>query len=126
MLRLQMLGEGYDELQIFSDFMKAERKLQKAMERMHKPEETDSKKETGQQSQCANCGKPGHQTDVCWRKKKVPRAIVTSRELPSSLVPPLWFLRRFPALLATSNTWCRARTTSTTGAGSTPAPPSGT
>ena len=30
-LRLRMLGEGYDELQIFSDFMKSERKLQKAM-----------------------------------------------------------------------------------------------
>ena len=59
-LRLQMLGEGYDELQIFADFMKSERKLQKAMERMHKPEENDSKKETGQQSQCTNCGKTGH------------------------------------------------------------------
>ena len=70
MLRLQMLGEGYDELQIFSDFMKSERKLQKAMERMHKPEETDSKKETGKQGQCTNCGKAGHNTASCWSKKK--------------------------------------------------------
>ena len=55
-LCLRMLGEGYDKLQIFSDFMKSERKLQKAMERMHKPEDTNSKKETGQQGQCTNCG----------------------------------------------------------------------
>ena len=53
-LHLRMLGEGHDELQILTEFMKGERKLQMAMERMHKSEENDTKQETGQQSQCAN------------------------------------------------------------------------
>ena len=72
-LRLKMLGEGYDELQIFSEFMKAERKLQKAMERMHaKPEETNAnaKKETGQPGQCTICGKSNHTTAACYSRKK--------------------------------------------------------
>ena len=64
-LCLRMLGEGYDELQIMSEFMKAEKKLQKAMERMFKPKDNDSKQETGQQSQCTNCGKPGHKAAIC-------------------------------------------------------------
>ena len=68
-LCLQMLCEGYDELQIMSDFMRGScRRLY--IERMHKPEENDSKKETGQQSQCAKCGKTGHRTVDCWRAKK--------------------------------------------------------
>ena len=72
-LRLKMLGEGYDELQIFTEFMKAERKLQKAMERMHtKPEDTNTntKKETGHPGQCANCGKSNHSTAACYSRKK--------------------------------------------------------
>ena len=66
MLCLKMLAEGHDELQIITHFMKAERKLQKAMERMHtKTEDTSTKKENGQQGQCNNCGKTGHSTALC-------------------------------------------------------------
>ena len=51
--------------------MKSERKLQKAMERMHKPEESNFRKETGPQlGQCGNCGKAGHNTASCRSRKK--------------------------------------------------------
>ena len=64
-LRLRMLGEGHNELQILTEFMQVERKLQKAMERMHTSEENATKQEPGQQSQCTNCGKSGHKAAAC-------------------------------------------------------------
>ena len=42
-LRLRMLGEGHDELQIMTEFMQVERKLQKAIERMHTTVENATK-----------------------------------------------------------------------------------
>ena len=71
--------------------MKAERKLQRAMERMHtKSEDTSTKKENGKQGQCTNCGKAGHSTAACYSKKKLAKSHSTQQganKQPSNLRP---------------------------------------
>ena len=120
-----MLAEGHDELQIFTHFMKAERKLQKAMERMHtKTEDTNTKKENGQQGQCNNCGKAGHSTAACYAKKKHAKSQSTQKgapRQPSNLRP-----MKVPCPACNQQHMVQGRTSSTTGAGSRSAPRSRT
>ena len=69
-LRLRRLEQDYDGLEIMTEFIQAERKRQKAKERMGTTEESAANQEPGQQSQCTNCCKTGHKAAVCRSVKR--------------------------------------------------------
>ena len=64
-LRLRRLAQDYDKL----EFMQAERKRQKAKERMGTTNDSVAKQESSQQNECQNCGKKGHRAADCRRPK---------------------------------------------------------
>ena len=79
-LRLRRLEQDCDELKIMSEFMQAERKRQKARERMGTTEEPATKQEPGQQSRCNNCGKSGHTAAACRGAKQASKSHGTQRQ----------------------------------------------
>ena len=56
------MEQGEDELQIMIEFMHAEKRRQKAKERMGTSDNSGAKHGPNQQVECQNCGLRGHQT----------------------------------------------------------------
>ena len=79
-LRLRRLEQGDDELQIMTEFMQAEKKRQKAKERMGTSDNSGAKQEPSQQAECQNCGRRGHRPAECRKPKNTNKSHGTQRK----------------------------------------------